>query len=326
LLTPRLLAEDYCGAMHEEISFPELTEAVARLSALLGPRQGAVLALEGGITNRNFRVNFGGTDYVVRLPGKDTGLLGINREAERLATKKAAELRLGPRVAAMLDQPPCLVTWFVESREVTSAELREPRSIEEIGEALRGFHHSGLELPTDFYVSEVVSNYAAISESRGGSLPDGFQHARDCARRVVKAVRKNSEHQPLPCHNDLLTANFLHDGEHIVVVDWEYAGMGDPFFDLGNFAVNNELGDEEEGLLLGTYFGEEATPRRKAALKLFRFMSDFREGMWGVVQANVSEVDFDFGAYADKHFRRLAGTTGDARFKGWLKEAGGRSS
>src|SRR5687768_18372437 len=89
--------------MHEEISVPELTEAVARLSALLGPRQGGVALLEGGITNRNFRVNFGGTDYVVRLLGKDTDLLGIDREAERIATKKAAELELGPKVATMLE-------------------------------------------------------------------------------------------------------------------------------------------------------------------------------------------------------------------------------
>jgi thiamine kinase-like enzyme len=311
--------------MHEEIKVPELTEAVARLSALLGPRQGGVLPLEGGITNRNFRVNFGGTDYVVRLPGKDTGLLGIDREAERLATKKAAELQLGPKVAAMLDQPPCLVTCFVESREVTAAELREPHFIEEVGQGLRGFHHSGLELPTEFYVSEIVSDYAEVSQSRGGTLPEGFQHARDCARKVVKAVRKNPEHQPLPCHNDLLTANFLHDGERIVIVDWEYAGMGDPFFDLGNFAVNNELGDADEERLLAAYFGEEATPRRRAALKLFRFMSDFREAMWGVVQTRVSELDFDFGAYADKHFKRLAETSEDERFRGWLKEAGGRS-
>jgi thiamine kinase-like enzyme len=311
--------------MHEEIFIPEVTEAVARLSALLGPRQGGVVSLEGGITNRNFRVNFGGTDYVVRLPGKDTKLLGIDREAERLATNKAAELKLGPKVAAMLDHPPCLVTCFVESREVSAAELRESRSLEEVAAGLRGFHESGLELPTDFYVSEVVSGYAEISRSRGGSLPDGYQHARDCARKVGKAVRKNAEHQPVPCHNDLLAANFLHDGNRLVIVDWEYAGMGDPFFDLGNFAVNNELGDDDEERLLAAYFGEPATRRRRAALKLFRFMSDFREGMWGVVQTNVSQLDFDFQGYADKHFRRVADATGDARFKSWLKEAGGRS-
>ena len=102
--------------MHEEISIPELTEVIARLSALFGPREGGVRPLEGGITNRNFLVNFGGDEYVVRLPGKDTNLLGIDREAERLATSKAAELGIGPKVAAMFEEPPCLVTCFVEGR------------------------------------------------------------------------------------------------------------------------------------------------------------------------------------------------------------------
>ncbi|MGH2846771.1 MAG: hypothetical protein ACRDL0_12260 [Thermoleophilaceae bacterium] len=128
--------------MHEEVSVPELTEAIARLSALLGPRQGGVLLLEGGITKRNYRVTFGGTAYVVRLSGKDTELLGIDREAERLATRRAAELELGPRVAATLDEPACLVTVFVESREVPAEELRRPGSLGAIARGLRAFHES----------------------------------------------------------------------------------------------------------------------------------------------------------------------------------------
>jgi thiamine kinase-like enzyme len=107
-----------------------------------------------------------------------------------------------------------------------------------------------------------------------------------------------------------------------VIVDWEYAGMGDPFFDLGNFAVNNELDEAGGDRLLEAYFREPATARRQAALNLFRFMSDFREAMWGVVQTSVSELDFDFPAYADKHFQRLTATGGDPRFRTWLQEAG----
>src|SRR5882724_5212648 len=136
--------------MHEEVTVPELTEVVARLAAVLGPREGGVRPLEGGITNRNYRVNFGGEEYVVRLPGKDTNLLGIDREAERLATQRAAELGIGPSVAAMFEDPPCLVTCFVEGRELTSEELREPGVLAEVAHGLRGFHGSGLELPTDF--------------------------------------------------------------------------------------------------------------------------------------------------------------------------------
>jgi thiamine kinase-like enzyme len=309
--------------MHEEITIPELTGVVARLAAVLGPREGGVRPLEGGITNRNYRVNFGGEEYVVRLPGKDTNLLGIDREAERLATKQAAGLGIGPKVAAMFEEPPVLVTCFVEGRELTSPELREQGVLTEVAYGLRAFHDSGLELPTDFHVYDVVREYADVARSRGGELPEAFDGALERAGEIVKAVADHPEHPVSPNHNDLLAANFLQTPDKVVIVDWEYAGMGDPFFDLGNFAVNNELDDADADRLLEAYFREPATPRRQAALNLFRFMSDFREAMWGVVQTSVSELDFDFPGYADKHFARLTETGGDPRFRTWLKEAGG---
>jgi thiamine kinase-like enzyme len=308
--------------MHEEVTVPELTEVVARLAAVLGPRQGGVRPLEGGITNRNYRINFGGDEYVVRLPGKDTNLLGIDREAERLATKRAAELGIGPKVAAMFEQPPCLVTCFVEGRELTSEELRGQDVLAEVARGLRAFHDSGLELPTEFQVYDIVREYAEVARSRGGEPPAGFDAALERAGQIVKAVADHPEHRARANHNDLLAANFLGSPDGVVIVDWEYAGMGDPFFDLGNFAVNSEHGDTDAERLLDAYFGEPATPRRSAALSLFRFMSDFREAMWGVVQTSVSELDFDFAGYADKHFARLTETGADARFRTWLEEAG----
>jgi thiamine kinase-like enzyme len=309
--------------MHEEISIPELTEVIARLSALLGGREGGIRPLEGGITNRNFLVRFGGDDYVVRLPGKDTDLLGIDREAECLATSRAAELGIGPRVAAMFEEPPCLVTCFVEAQPMESEELRGPDRMAEVARGLRAFHESGLTLPTSFQVYDLVREYADVARSRGGEPPAAFDEALENAGKIVGAVGRHPEHQARPNHNDLLAANFLNAGDRIVIVDWEYAGMGDPFFDLGNFAVNNGLTEADEERLLEAYFGDPATPRRTAALKLFRFMSDFREAMWGVVQTSVSELDFDFPDYAQKHFDRLAETGSDPRFDSWLEEARG---
>ena len=52
-----------------------------------------------------------------------------------------------------------------------------------------------------------------------------------------------------------------------------------------------------------------------------RIMSDFREAMWGVVQQALSALDFDYVAYAQTHFDRLAGTMADERFEGWLADA-----
>ena len=310
--------------MDGEITIPELTEVVARVSALLGPREGAVVQLDGGITNRNFRVTFGGTDYVVRLPGKRTQLLGIDRSAECIANKAAAELGIAPRVATMLEQPSCLVTAFVAGREMTGDEIRAPEAIAEVARDLRILHDSGTELPSEFDSFRLVEEYAETGRANGSEPPEGYDDALKAAKEIQQAVRGQDDHRPVPSHNDLLTANFLRDGgERIQLIDWEYAGMGDRWFDLGNFAVNNELDDDQEAQLLEAYFEEPPDERRRATLKLFRFMSDFREAMWGVVQAGVSELDFDFKEYAQKHFDRLKETRGDARFDGWLEAAAG---
>ena len=307
--------------MNPEFTIPELTEVVARLAALLGPREGTVVQLEGGITNRNFRVNFGGTDYVVRLPGKRTELLGIDRQAECIANKAAAEIGIAPKVAALLDEPSALVTVFISGREMKPEELREPEMIAAVAYDLRLLHDSDTELPSGFDSFRLVEEYAETGRAHESEPPDGYDEALMAAHAIEKAVRDQPSHEPVPAHNDLLPANFLRDGERMQLIDWEYAGMGDRWFDLGNFAVNNELDDEQEAQLLEAYFGEPADGRRRATLKLFRFMSDFREAMWGVVQAGVSELDFDFREYAQKHFDRLEKARNDPRFEGWIEEA-----
>jgi thiamine kinase-like enzyme len=101
------------------------------------------------------------------------------------------------------------------------------------------------------------------------------------------------------------------------IVDYEYAGMGDPFFDLGNLSINNGLTADAQELLLRLAFGNVSDDHR-ARLGLMRIMSDFREAMWGVVQQAISTLDFDYVAYADKHFTRLLGSAGDPRFEDWL--------
>ena len=156
----------------------------------------------------------------------------------------------------------------------------------------------------------MVEAYAAAASSRGRSLPDAFSWAHELARRI-EALRAAAP--TVTCHNDLLAANFIDDGERVWVVDWEYAGMGDPFFDLANFAVNNGLDEEGETALLEAYGSADMR-----ALTLMRFMSDFREAMWGVVQQAISELDFDFVAYADEHFERLERTASEAHFRAAL--------
>jgi thiamine kinase-like enzyme len=155
---------------------------------------------------------------------------------------------------------------------------------------------------------------------RGGAQPPQYAAADAVAQRI-RAALHGGEHELVPCHNDLLAGNVLRAGNRLMLVDWEYAGMNDRFFDLANLAVNNGLDPDDEARLLEAYFGEPASARHRAELSLMRIISDFREAMWGALQAVVGEIEMDYTAYADKHFARLLAAADDPRFEQDLRAA-----
>ena len=252
--------------------------------------------------------------FVLRVAGKDTGLLGIDRGVELEATRRAAALGIGPEVVAFVEPEGWLVTRFVAGEIPPVEKMREPELLTRVADALRAFHASA-PIRGTFDSFRVVETYRETALARGGTIPEAYEHAHGLARRI-EALRAGAT--PKPCHNDLLNANFLDDGERLRIVDWEYAGMGDPFFDLANFSINHELGESERRTLLEAYFGA-ALHEDERALELMRFMSDFREAMWGVVQTAISELDFDFAAYAQEHFERLERTAAEPSFQAALR-------
>jgi thiamine kinase-like enzyme len=256
--------------------------------------------LGGGITNHNVKVTRPDGVYVLRIAGKDTDLLGIDRHAEHDATLAAAAVGVGPQVVGFVEPEGWLVTRFIDGAVPPVERMRQPEVLRRVAQALRAVH-AGPALRARFDSFEVVESYRTTAFERGADVPLTYAWARQIARRIETARRAAPER---PCHNDLLNANFIDDGERIRIVDWEYAGMGDVFFDLANFSVNHGLGPEGREAVLGAYFGE-VRPEHVAALELMRFMSDFREAMWGVVQTAVSELDFDFAGYAAEHFERM---------------------
>lgn len=272
--------------------------------------------LSGGITNRNYRVQLGAEIFVVRIPAPGASWHGIDRRIEYQASLLAESCGVGPEVVTFLEPEAVLVTRFIQGRPVSDAEVHLPETLRRVAESLLLIHHAGV-VAAAFSPFRVVERYAAIAKEKSVSIPASFEPASSIANAIEQALPVNP---PLLCHNDLLNANFIDDGDRIRVVDWEYAAMGDPYFDLGNFAVNHGLREEEQVYLLEAYAGD-AVPQRMARLRLMRIMSDFREAMWAVVQQAASDLDFDFVAYAAKHFERLLEAAGAPGFRLWLQEA-----
>ncbi|HEX9363166.1 MAG TPA: phosphotransferase [Candidatus Dormibacteraeota bacterium] len=294
--------------------------ALVAVERLWPGRKARITELGGGITNRNYKVGVDGEFFVLRMGGAKTELLGIDRAVEHAAGKRAFEIGVGPEVVAFEPTEGWLVARFIEGAPISLEEMRRPQMLRRVAAALRRFHESQ-PIPGRFDAWAVVDGYRETASAHGVAMPPEF----DAAREVAEQIRVARGPQPaVPCHNDLLNANFLDDG-FIRIVDWEYAGMGDRFFDLANFSVNHEFGVEDDRQFMRAYFGDERASDL-ASLRLMRYMSDFREAMWGVLQSGISDLDFDFAGYAHKHFRRMEGTASDPEFGRFLRHPFSMSS
>lgn len=283
----------------------EIEPILARIPELAGRLdQLRITPLAGGMTNRNVKIESDSDAFVLRMAGKNTALLGIQRLCEAACTRAAASVGVGPEVIAYLPDQGVLVTRFLPGKVLTPSESCEPAVMHRIVTTLLRYHGSP-EGSGSFCPFRTVRNYYALAAERGVVFPDTMKQALKLLCRLEDALVSNDP--ACLCHNDLLPGNFIDDGETARLIDWEYAGMGDRYFDLANLAVNHTYDDEQERRLLQLYFGT-VDEQRLQRLRMMRLVSDMREAMWGFLQAAISTLEFDFYQYGHQHLQRfLAG-------------------
>jgi thiamine kinase-like enzyme len=184
---------------------------------------------------------------------------------------------------------------------LTAEDFQQPVVLRRVVEALRRYHN-GPPGAGSFSPFATVRHYYALARERHVTFPDSLERALERLARIEQDLR--GECPLCPCHNDLLAGNFIDDGATVRIIDWEYGGMGDRIFDLGNLAANNEFADQHERSLLSLYF-DEVRPNHLRRLRLMRLASDMREAMWGFLQAAISKLDVDYLAYGHKHLERF---------------------
>ena len=265
----------------------------------------SVEPLPGDLTNRNFLLRVGDQDYVLRMAGADTRLLGIDRGREILCQRAAAAVGVAPDVVASLCEHGVLVREFVPGRTLTAVDFRDRAMVTRVAQALRRFHDAPVpDSVCVFSPFATVRAYHRLATERHVALPARLDDALTQLDRIETALA--ADEPAALCHNDLLPGNFIDDGVRLCIIDWEYAAAGDRFFDLGNLAVNLEFGPAEETILLDAYFGAvDADHLRR--LRLMRLASDMREALWGFVQAGVSRLHSAeyYIEYGCKHLDRF---------------------
>src|SRR2546421_5102925 len=261
----------------------------------------SVEPLLGGLTNTNYKVTSPAGCFVVRISGKDTSLLAIDRENEAHNTIAAAETGVGAPFVAALPEHDALVLGYLEGEVMDAAKLRRGDRIAAVAAACRRLH-AGRRFLHDFDMFEIQPRYLAIVRERGFRLPDRYEEFEPQIRELERAMRVRSE-ETVPCNNDLLAENLIDVGGTMRLIDYEYSGNNEPSFELGNIWSESNLSIEQLEALVEHYYGRPSRAK-VARARLWGLMSKYGWTLWGSIQDSISHIEFDFWGWAMEKYER----------------------
>ncbi len=264
----------------------------------------------GGLTNRVYRAG----DLCLRIPGRGTEEY-IDRKNEKAAAGEAAKAGVSPDVLFFDDASGVMVTRFLDGAATMSPDAFRARTGApgRAGAAFRKLHDSGAAFPFRFELFAMIDGYLTILATKDVALPDGYHDVV----REAETVRAALAARPLPlspCHCDPLCENFLDAGDRMWIVDWEYSGMNDPMWDLGDLSVEAGFDAAQDEEMIAAWFGAEPTAAERGRIVIYKAMCDLLWTLWGLIQhANGNPAD-DFWAYSVNRFARCKALMGTADF------------
>jgi len=263
-------------------------------------------AMEGGITNRNFRVEHGNELFFVRL-GEDIPEHGVYRFNELAASRAAFACGISPEVVHA--ESGAMVLRFIEGKTLEAENLRDHSTMQKVVSLLKKCHQ---EMPQHlpgttliFWVFQVVRGYAnTLRKGQSRMIPEiyRFMEINKQLEKTVGAVEMKFG------HNDLLCGNFIDDGRRLWLIDWDYAGFNSPLFDLANLASNNEYSENLEKQLLEMYFEKTVSADLWKRYFAMKCASLLREAMWSMASEIHSTLDFDYVQYTTENLVRFEKT------------------
>jgi thiamine kinase-like enzyme len=292
-----------------------LEEVLAAVPELRDPL--SVEPLMGGLTNTNYKITSPSGCFVVRIFGKETSLLAIDRESEVHNTIAAAETGVGPPFVAAVPEHAALVLGYLDGEVMDAEKLRRGDRLAAVAAACRRLH-AGRPFLHDFDMFDIQRRYLAIVRERGFRLPARYEELEPQIRELERAMRRRPEPR-VPCNNDLLAENFIDVGGEMRLIDYEYSGNNEPSFELGNVWSESNLSLEQLEELVAAYWGRPLRSK-VARARLWGLMAKYGWTLWGSIQAGISDLDFDFWGWAMEKYERAVAELDGPQFERLLED------
>ena len=257
----------------------------------------------GGLTNLVYRIETNHEKLIVRIPGEGTSDY-IDRATELHNAQAAQAAGVSPEILWADGESGVMISRCIEAETMTGAGFKSRQgSPVRAGVALARLHNSGQEFRFRFELFSMIDDYLKILAGKDTELPDGYGDVVKAAQPVKQVLADNPT--PLaPCHCDPLCENFLDDGDKMWIIDWEYSGMNDPLWDLGDLSVEGGFDGAQDMEMLQAYFGADPTAAEVGRMVIYKAMCDLLWTLWGLIQHADGNQAEDFWAYSVERFER----------------------
>ena len=278
----------------EKILDPEVVSVITNVMAIEQNEITDIIYLKKGMTNDSFKFKVKDKSYIVRVPGAGTDKL-INRNNEYNVYEVLKGKKISDNVIYISNESGIKITEFWESARVSDPFNEE--DIQQSMKKLREFHTSDLEVSHSFEPFEEIEFYESLWKGKPSMFED-YIKVKEHVMSLEKLIDEFPKNLVL-AHIDSVPDNFLFVNDEVFVIDWEYAAMQDPHFDVAMFAIYSLYDRKQTDFLIDSYFSGECT--NETRMKIYCYMA-----VGGLLWSNWCEyksaLGVDFGEYALKQY------------------------
>jgi len=255
--------------------FAQQKEQVAEGAAVLRGHQLLWSQLFGGLAHVTYAVTTEvGDRYVVKFLTQEMDDFGLMIPISDLIanTVAAGESGVGAQVLQALPNIPAIVLEYIAGRTLDTEDLSRPDYIYRLGRAIRELHTKAPPMGNSIVIWKFLGDYLGLLDRYALRSPPGLLDWLPTVRRIEAALAVNAL-PPVPSNNDLLAKNIMDDGR-IRLIDYDFSGMNDPMFDVGDLAMEGDYDPAEMHALCKAYFGAH-DPVQYARARLFGIAAQY---------------------------------------------------
>lgn len=255
----------------------------------------------GGMTNKNYKIEIDNECYVLRVPGNGTGEM-ISREDEIRNAVYANEVGVDSELVYFNEKSGIKISRFIENAETLSPEAtKKQNNMIMVCDILRKLHNYNRKMANDFDIYGKIEQYENLANEVNAIFFNDYYEVKDKVL-LLKNIMAELDVKLAPCHNDTIAENFIKSGEDkMYLIDWEYAGMNDPMWDLAAHSLENKFSEDEEELLLNIYFNGKVEEKYKKRILINKIYQDFLWSTWTIIKEAKGD---DFGTYGIDRYTR----------------------